>query len=171
MQLSDTTQEIRERIVRLHTESENQHDLVATVSTFARPRYEVMATDESHDGEMAVHRFLQETLTAFPDFSLETRQLYHTNSAVIVEARFCGHHEGVWRGLPPTGRAVDYPMCNIFVFEETDLVTERLYFDLAGIMRQLGIARDPTSLPGQIGIAMAHPITTGRAYLRRFFHA
>jgi len=35
-------------------------------------------------------------------------------------------------------------MGNVFVFEGEGLVCERLYFDLATILRQVGIARDPT---------------------------
>jgi hypothetical protein len=43
------------------------------------------------------------------------------------------------QGFPATGRRVDVPFCAIFVFEEERLLSERLYFDLATLLRQLGV--------------------------------
>jgi hypothetical protein len=41
-----------------------------------------------------------------------------------------------------------------------------MYFDLATPMRQLGIARDPTSLAGRATVFASHPITVGLAFLQ-----
>jgi hypothetical protein len=68
--------------------------------------------------------------------------------------------------LPPTGRPVRYAMLNVFAFEADRLVCERMYFDLGTPMRQLGIARDPTSLAGRASIFVSHPITVASAFLR-----
>jgi steroid delta-isomerase-like uncharacterized protein len=155
----------REAIVRAHVDSENRHDFAATVATFARPRYEVMPTGESHEGAPNVEAFLNETFAAFPDMQLHTHAMHHTDAGVIVEAEFTGTHLGAWRGLPATGRAVSYRMCNVFVFEGEQLVAERLYFDMTSILRQLGIASDPTSLRGRLEIAITHPIVLARAFL------
>jgi len=46
------------------------------------------------------------------------------------------------------------------------MMGERIYFDLATVLRQLGVARDPNSVAGKIGIAVNHPVTFGRALLR-----
>ena len=155
----------REAVVREHVDSENRHDFVATVATFDKPRYEVMPTGESHDGPTSVEAFLNETYAAFPDMTLITHAMHHTDAGVIVEAEFTGTHRGAWRGLPATGRRVSYRMCNVFLFEEDRLVTERLYFDMVGILRQLGIASDPTSLRGRLEVAITHPITIAKAFL------
>ena len=55
----------------------------------------------------------------------------------------------------------------MFVFEEDRLVCERVYFDPATILRQLGIAHDPLSLPAGWRRSLNHPLTIGRALVRR----
>jgi steroid delta-isomerase-like uncharacterized protein len=159
----------RERVVLAHTAHENEHTIDATMRTFLRHRYEIVATSQVFDGERAVRGLHEETLRAFPDYRVETERIYHTDDAVIVEARFIGTHTGSWRGFPPTGRRVDYPMCNLFVFEGTGLVCERMYFDSATILRQLGLSRDPETVAGKIGIVLAHPWTTVSAVARSIF--
>jgi steroid delta-isomerase-like uncharacterized protein len=156
----------RERIVLAHTAHENEHVIDRTMETFARHRYEIVPTSQVFDGEAAVRALHEETLRAFPDFRVQTDRIHHTDDAVIVEARFIGTHTGSWRGFPPTGRSVDYPMCNVFVFEDSGLVCERMYFDTATILRQLALARDPETAAGKLEIVLAHPITTLSATIR-----
>jgi hypothetical protein len=57
-------------------------------------------------------------------------------------------------------------MTAFFVFEEDRLVSERVYFDVGTIMRQLGVAHDPTSLGGRIATVANHPVTIGRGLVR-----
>jgi steroid delta-isomerase-like uncharacterized protein len=165
MAIDERERSAREAVVRAHVSSENRHDFAATVATFGKPRYEVMPTGESHDGATPVRSFLEETHVAFPDMHLVTHAMHHTDAGVIVEAEFQGTHLGAWRGLPATGRRLSYRMCNVFVFEGDQLVTERLYFDMTGILRQLGIASDPTSLRGRLEIAVTHPLVLAKAFL------
>jgi hypothetical protein len=55
----------------------------------------------------------------------------------------------------------------MFLFEEDKLVCERVYFDQLTVLRQLGIARDPTTLTGRVETLIGHPLTIGRALVRR----
>ena len=57
-------------------------------------------------------------------------------------------------------------MVAFFLFEEDRLVCERVYFDSATILRQLGIAHDPLTLQGRIATVLNHPVTIGRAVIR-----
>ena len=152
--------------MREHIASEDRKDFGATVRTFAEPRYEVVATGETHEGSAAVAAFLSETAVAFPDFYFDTLALHHAADIVMAEVVFHGTHDGPWRGLPGTGRRVSYRMGNVFMFEEDRLVCERLYFDVLTILRQVGIARDPTSLAGRLTTFANHPVNVGRAFLR-----
>lgn len=156
----------REACVREHMASEERGDFAATVATFSRPRYEVAPTGETHDGEAAVRAFLEESGAAFPGFHFEDTILHVAGDAVIVEATFVGRHEGMWRGLPPTGEPVAYRMCNVFAFEEDRLVCEKLHFDVLTILRQVGIARDPTTLAGRLTTFANHPVTVASAFAR-----
>jgi steroid delta-isomerase-like uncharacterized protein len=165
--MTDEIRDARQALVLAHMDSEVQHTFEETIATFTHPRYEVVPTGEVFDGVEALRDFYQETETAFPDFHFGEPILQHSDDSVIVEVDFIGTHLGPYRGLPPTGRELRYRMCNVFVFEGTDLVCERLYFDRLTIMIQLGIARDPTSMLGRIMTAFNHPLTLLGALLRR----
>jgi steroid delta-isomerase-like uncharacterized protein len=155
----------REAVVREHMESENVHDFDTTIGTFEHPRYELIATGETYDGEAEVRGYFAETRTAFPDQRNELIALHHAEDAVVAEFYLLGTHLGPLRALPPTGRAFRCRMTAFFIFEDDRLVCERVYFDQATILRQLGLARDPSSLPGRVGMLLSHPLTIGRALL------
>jgi steroid delta-isomerase-like uncharacterized protein len=159
--------EKREAIVIEHMESENRHEFDVTLETFGHPRYELIATGEVHDGRAEVAAYFEETRTAFPDQRNELIALHHGEDAVIVEAMLYGTHDGPFRGLPPTGRSFEMQFCALFLFEGTELICERVYFDAGTILRQLGIAHDPLSVTGRVATVVNHPVTIGRALLRR----
>ncbi|HEV2943503.1 MAG TPA: hypothetical protein VGX26_00085, partial [Solirubrobacteraceae bacterium] len=48
-------------------------------------------------------------------------------------------------------------------FEDDRICCERVYFDQTSILRQLGVAHDPSSLAGRISSLLSHPLTIGRA--------
>jgi steroid delta-isomerase-like uncharacterized protein len=159
--------EKREAIVIEHMESENLHRFDVTLETFDHPRYELIATDEIHDGREEVAAYFEETRTAFPDQRNELLALHHADEAVIAEAMLYGTHRGPFRGLPPTGREFEMRFCALFLFEDDRLVCERVYFDAATILRQLGIAHDPLSLRGRLATVFNHPLTIGQAVIRQ----
>jgi len=37
---------------------------------------------------------------------------------VALEVTITGTQLGPWRGLPPTGRAVMFPLCGVFTFDD-----------------------------------------------------
>ncbi|SRR5581483_1126911 len=157
----------REAIVKEHMESENRHEFDDTLATFDHPRYELIATGDVYDGPEEVMAYFEETRRAFPDQRNELISLNHSDDAVFVEATLRGTHEGPLRGLPPTGREFEMRFLAMFVFEEDRLVCERVYFDQATVLRQLGIARDPSSLTGRLETLAGHPWTIGRGLVRR----
>jgi steroid delta-isomerase-like uncharacterized protein len=157
----------REAIVREHMASENALDFDTTISTFAHPRYELVATGDVFDGEAAVRAYFAESRRAFPDQRNELVALHHADDAVIVEFDLLGTHLGPLRALPRTGRAFRCRMSAHFIFDGDELVCERVYFDQLTIMRQLGLAHDSTSLAGRATTLLSHPLTVGRAVARR----
>jgi steroid delta-isomerase-like uncharacterized protein len=157
----------REELVREHTECENRHEFEVTMETFHHPRYELIATGDVYDGEQEVARYFEETRTAFPDQRNELIALHHADDAVLVEAMLFGTHLGSFRGLPATGRSFEMRFLSMFLFEQDRLVCERVYFDAGTVLRQLGIAHDPLTLRGRLATVANHPLTVGRALLRR----
>ena len=134
----------REAVVREHMESENRHEFDVTLRTFAHPRYELIATGEVYDGEEAVRGYYAASRAAFPDQRNEVRATHHADDAVVVEFDLMGTHRGPLRGIPPTGREFTCRMVALFRFEGDRIVCERVYFDSATILGQLGII-PPTS--------------------------
>jgi predicted ester cyclase len=133
----ESTRAIRERIVREHMEAENALEMERALDTFARPRYEIMATGEVYDGPEEVARYYRESRAAFPDQRNELISLRHADDAVIVEFWLLGTHKGRLGRQEPTGREFRCRMTAFFLFEGTELVCERVYFDAATIRRQL----------------------------------
>ena len=131
--------EIREQIVREHMESENRHEFDVTMRTFKHPRYEIVPTGEIHDGDEAVDRYFRETRAAFPDQRNELIKMHHADDAVLAEFWLRGTHEGEFRGIPPTHKAFTCQCLAVFMFEGEQLVCERVYFDTATILGQLGL--------------------------------
>jgi steroid delta-isomerase-like uncharacterized protein len=118
-------------------EAENALEMDRVLGTFEHPRYEIMATGEVYDGAEEVARYYRESRAAFPDQRNELISLRHTDDAVIVEFWLLGTHKGALGRLKPTGREFRCRMMAFFIFEGTELVCERVYFDSATIRRQL----------------------------------
>ena len=137
--MTGTLRERRDAVVREHMESENRHDFDATIATFAHPRYEIIPTGDVYDGEPAVRGYFATSRAAFPDQRNELRAMHHTDDVVIVEFDLLGTHLGPLRGIPPTGKAFRCPMTAFFVFDGDRIVCERVYFDSATILRQIGL--------------------------------
>ena len=134
----------RQAVVREHMESENRQEFDVTLRTFAHPRYELIATGEVYDGEEAVRGYYAASRAAFPDQRNEVRAMHHADDAVVVEFDLMGTHRGPLRGIPPSGREFTCRMIALFCFEGDRIVCERVYFDSATILGQLGII-PPTS--------------------------
>ena len=160
----------REATVREHMEAENAHDFDRCIAAFAHPRYEIVATGEVWDGHSGVNALLQANKKGFPDFLFHPETFHHAPEAVIVEGRFTGTHLGNWRGLPPTGRKVDFRLIIVFIFEGDRMICERTYFDIGTPLSQVGVARDPKSRAGKIALALNHPIVIGKALVRSMRH-
>lgn len=158
--------ERREALVREHMESENRHDFDTTIGTFSHARYEIIPTGDVFDGEAEVRRYFADTRAAFPDQRNELIALHHIDDGVVVEFDLLGTHLGALRSLAPTGRAFRCRMSAFFIFDEERIVCERVYFDQATILRQLGLAHEPTSAAGRVSMLLSHPLTVGRALLR-----
>jgi len=133
--------ERREAIVREHMESENHHDYETTLGTFGHPRYEIVPTGDVFDGEEEVRAYFETSRTAFPDQRNKLIALHHADAGVIVEFELRGTHEGPLRGIPATGKEFTCRSVAFFLFEEDKLVCERVYFDAATILSQLGLVQ------------------------------
>ena len=87
---------------------------------------------------------------AFPDQEIEIVKLHNADDAVLMEAIARGTHTGPFRGLPPTGPPLRAAVPRHLRLRGRALVCERVYYDTATVLQQLGIARDAASLTGRL---------------------
>lgn len=127
----------REAVLTTHLEAERQGDPDAIIATFARPRYELIATNRVYDGPDEVGRYLVERRHAFPDLHTDVIALHHAERSVLAEIWLSGTHRGAFADVEATGRTFRCRMAALFLFEGTALVGARVYFDLGTIARQL----------------------------------
>ena len=66
---------------------------------------------------------------------------------------------------PPSAGAFTRAHERVGSIEGERLVAERVYFDQATILSQLGLAHDPRSWRGRVTLLLSHPLTLGRALL------
>jgi steroid delta-isomerase-like uncharacterized protein len=160
---------LRSRIDRVeeHVRFENEHDLDGIMATYASsPRYEDEPYDEHHAGPQAVRGYYERLMRAVPDLRIDVSRRHATEDAVILECVIGGTHLGEWRGLPPTGRRLRFPLCAVYTFDGDRLAGERIYYDRATVLRQVGMFHEPDTTPGRVAAVLTHPVTIARAIVR-----
>ena len=156
-------------IVEQHIRLENEHDLEGVLRTFGdSARYDDEPWGEHYEGRNGVRQFYEQLMKALPDLVIEVQRRHVADDAVLVEVMIRGTHLGGWRGLPATGRRVEFPLCGVYTFDADDrLAGEKIYYDRGTVLRQLGIFHEPLSLLGQVCIFATHPATIARALARK----
>jgi steroid delta-isomerase-like uncharacterized protein len=156
-------------LVEQHIRLENEHDLEGVLRTFGeRGCYDDEPWDQHYTGLNGVRAFYEQLMSALPDLEIEVQRRHVSDDAIVVEVIIRGTHLGGWRGLPATGRRIEFPLCGLYTFDAEDrLAGERIYYDRGTVLRQLGVFHEPQSLLGQISILATHPATIARAFARK----
>jgi len=160
---------LRMAIVEEHVACENRHDLPGVMATFGvEASYDDEPWQDHRVGLEGVRSYYAELLASLPDLAIDIRHRHVASDAIILEVTIRGTHLGVWRGgMPATGRRVEFPLCGIFTFDAEDLLAgERIYYDRATVMRQLGLFHEPDGVLGRLATALNHPLTIARTFLR-----
>jgi steroid delta-isomerase-like uncharacterized protein len=156
-------------IVEQHIRLENEHDLESVLGTFGdSARYDDEPWGEHYTGRNGVGLFYGLLMKALPDLEIQIQRRYVTDDAIVVEVIIRGTHLGGWRGLPATGRRIEFPLCGVYTFDADDrLAGEKIYYDRGTVLRQLGIFHEPQTVLGQISRLATHPVTIARACARK----
>ncbi|MGH3984162.1 MAG: ester cyclase [Pseudonocardiaceae bacterium] len=84
---------------------------------------------------------------AFPDIELTATRVVEQGSAVVIQGRAEGTHQGTFRtpggDIPPTGKRVALTYSEDFEVEEGVIVSARLHFDRLDLLEQLGVLPAP----------------------------
>jgi steroid delta-isomerase-like uncharacterized protein len=166
---SETIVQARLEQVARHVEHENLHDLDAVMDTFGPDAsYDDEPWDEHPRGRDAVRSYYEDLLRAVPDLHIEVLKQHVSGDVVVLECEITGTHDGVWHGLPATGRPVKLPLCGVYTFAEDsyEIAGERIYYDRATALEQVGVFFDPESKLGRVVTALTHPVSMGRVAIR-----
>lgn len=161
----------RSRVLEEHVRAENRHDLEGILRTFGRAAgYHDEAWSQHYVGLEGVREAYRALLSAVPDLHVQIIDRHETDDATILEVLVQGTHEGALHGLPGTGRRFEVTAIAIYTFDDTDRIAgERIYYDRATPLGQLGLFQDPRTRLGRVLTPVQHPITTTRALFRALF--
>jgi steroid delta-isomerase-like uncharacterized protein len=98
----------------------------------------------THQGPEGIRQFFEFWSGAFPDSKPELVNVVASEDGVTAEGIFRGTHEAPLQSpsgeIPATGRRVEVPHCFVFGIKGGKLAEGRLYFDVATLLQQLGVA-------------------------------
>jgi steroid delta-isomerase-like uncharacterized protein len=129
---------------RIYEEMWNERDFDALMRT-ATEDCEVTAIpfNQTLRGQSGYRQWGESWATAFPDARVEIKRVMATDDAVVLEFIGRGTHTGPLSTplgtIPPTGKKVELPFCDILEIRDGSVRRARSYFDAATLMRQLGI--------------------------------
>ncbi len=87
--------------------------------------------------------FMKGWKNAFPDLVIQVSNQVATDDQVVSEITAKGTHNGPLQtptgAVPPTGRPVDFTVCEVWKVKNGRMAALRNYQDAASLMRQLGL--------------------------------
>ena len=115
------------------------HDTEAVVSFFVEDCvYEDVALGALNRGKSEVRAFVQATLAAIPDFTIETKSVFATVDRLASEWTMTGTQTGDFPGLPATGKRFSVPVASIMEFQDGKIRRNTDYWNLASFLQQVG---------------------------------
>jgi predicted ester cyclase len=104
-------------------------------------------TAQMFRGLEGMREFMQGWVDAFPDGTIEDTTAYAGDEFGVTEFIGRGTHEGPPLSpageIPPTGRSVEFRLCEVYEFRDGKIVGGRTHFDSLGLMAQLGVVPPP----------------------------
>lgn len=161
----------RVALVEEHLFLENSHRIDELVQTFGEEgALEDRALGMDFVRHAGIRGYYEDLMRGVPDLRVVVHGRYIAEDAVVAEGRATGTHLGEWRGLPATGRKLDLPLCAVFTFDGAErLAAERVYYDRALVLRQLGVFHDPDTPSGKVITMLTHPLTMAGIMRRQVF--
>ena len=99
---------------------------------------------QTFHGKNGFRDFMSGFTTAFPDITITVTNQVADETQVASEFTATATHTGVLHtpagDVPPTGRPVEFVVCEVWTIRDGEIASLRNYQDAASIMRQLGLA-------------------------------
>lgn len=134
------------RLVHAHLEGFNTRESKGLAESLNTPdaRWTNVPAGASYQGPQGYLAFLDSWLSAFPEAKVEVKNVSSGEDWAVAEFRGVGKHAGILKtpagDIPPTGRAIELPFCEVYRFRGGKIASCNLYFDTGTLVRQLGLA-------------------------------
>lgn len=83
-------------------------------------------------------QFIKQLKAGFPDKHFEEVERVTEGNKVVSRYRMTGTHDGIFHGIPPTGKFTEVDGCDLFYFRDGKIAKVRAYFDFLALLRQVG---------------------------------
>jgi steroid delta-isomerase-like uncharacterized protein len=135
------------RVWQRHLVAESRRNIEALLDNLcADPIYKIMATSVTYKGQAQVRQFYADLFEGIPEANFESVNSFVGEEGVVAESILRGAQRGSWLGIPPTNREIVLPLAIVVPMMHGQILGERLYFDLATLARQMGIAVEAISI-------------------------
>ena len=136
-------------LVREHYRAFNERDWSVANRIYSPDLLTIEPSSGSLRGIDAFLRMAQGFVTGFPDARLEVLALVDDGERVVTEGEFVGTNTGPLMTpqgeLPPTGRSLRLPFCDVWESEAGRITNHRVYYDQMVMAGQLGLLPEPAT--------------------------
>lgn len=135
-------------MLRRHLEAENGHDLDGTLATLHRDCiFKDHATGQLWKGHAGAAAHYRQWWDCF-DVEVVRKDGQSAgwlgDDVYAAEATWTGTHTGNYLGIAATGRPILQPFVVFVAFKDGLMSEERFHYDLASLMRQIGVDAVPS---------------------------
>lgn len=111
------------------------HQLRSGVSADAAPR-----------GPQAIKEHVVSWTASFPDLHFSIEQVLAEGDRVVMQLLMEGTHQGVWLGIPGSGKKMQIRMFTVHRVGQGKIVEDRVLVDSFGVFQQLGVVPNTADL-------------------------
>lgn len=138
-----STEENKALVRRFVEEIINQGNMAAASELVAEDYVELDPFPGQQRGREGLIGTIALVRTAFPDLEWTIEDLVAEGQKVASSGFWRGTHQGMFLGIPPTGKRVTVP-CMVFDFcVDGKLKESRLMMNIMSLMQQLGVVAGP----------------------------
>jgi steroid delta-isomerase-like uncharacterized protein len=133
------------KLVRSHFDAVNDRQIARVAETIntADAAWTNVPAGATFRGPAGYADFLGIWLGAFPDAKVEVTNISAGDDWAVAEFIGRGTHTGPLKtpagDVPPTGRPFELRFCEVYRVKNGKIAACNLYYDAAGMMRQLGL--------------------------------
>jgi steroid delta-isomerase-like uncharacterized protein len=120
------------------------------------------------EGRLAIRRFFDEMIAAFPDFEIAADAIVADRSKAVVQWHAAGTFTGgSFQGVEPTGRHVELRGVDVMEIAKGHVHHNTIYYDGASFARQIGLLPRAQSTADRTIMSTFNAVTRLRGAMRR----